>query len=107
MEPCCLSLIGVLGVLYAALYLLKPIFTFFIIKSFLSKRKDLKKAGEWAIVTGATDGIGKGFARALAKDGLNILLISRNEERLKETAKEIEDYSDVDTKIFVADFSKV
>jgi 17beta-estradiol 17-dehydrogenase / very-long-chain 3-oxoacyl-CoA reductase len=37
----------------------------------------------WAIVTGATDGIGKEFCRDLAKKGVNIVLVSRNEEKLK------------------------
>lgn len=31
--------------------------------------KNLKKLGEWAVVTGATDGIGKAYAEALAKRG--------------------------------------
>ena len=33
--------------------------------------------GIWAIVTGASDGIGAEFCRQLAKDGFNICLISR------------------------------
>ncbi len=41
------------------------------------------------MITGATDGIGKGYARQLAKRGLNIFLISRNEERLNATEEEI------------------
>ena len=33
--------------------------------------------GCWAVVTGATDGIGKAYAKAIAKKGLNVVLISR------------------------------
>lgn len=40
-------------------------------------------------MTGATDGIGKEFAIQLAKKGFNILLVSRNEQKLKSTAEEI------------------
>lgn len=40
-------------------------------------------------MTGSTDGIGKGFANELASKGLDICLISRNEGKLKNTAKEI------------------
>lgn len=37
---------------------------------FLRPGKDLHRFGSWAIVTGATDGIGRAFAEALAKKGL-------------------------------------
>ena len=42
-----------------------------------------------AVVTGATDGIGKEFAIQLAKSKFNILLISRSENKLKAVAGEI------------------
>ncbi len=41
------------------------------------------------VVTGATDGIGKEYAKAFAQKGFNVLLISRTENKLKETADEI------------------
>lgn len=37
---------------------------------FLRPGKNLKNLGQWAVVTGATDGIGKAYASALAKKGL-------------------------------------
>lgn len=42
-----------------------------------------------SVVTGATDGIGKQYALQLAARDLNIVLISRNIDRLMDTAKEI------------------
>ncbi len=36
---------------------------------FLRPRKNLRKLGQWVVVTGATDGIGKAYAEALAKLG--------------------------------------
>jgi 17beta-estradiol 17-dehydrogenase / very-long-chain 3-oxoacyl-CoA reductase len=39
--------------------------------------KNLKKYGEWAIVTGSTDGIGKAMALEFARKGLKVLLVSR------------------------------
>lgn len=42
-----------------------------------------------AVVTGATDGIGKSYAEQLAKKGLNIVLISRSADKLNNVAKEI------------------
>lgn len=43
----------------------------------------------WAIVTGATDGIGKKFCEELAKIGFNIILISRNIDKLKTVSAEL------------------
>lgn len=39
--------------------------------------------GSWAVVTGASDGIGEGFCYELAKDGFNICLVSRSLDKLK------------------------
>ncbi|XP_050442624.1 inactive hydroxysteroid dehydrogenase-like protein 1 [Adelges cooleyi] len=64
------------------------------------------KYGKWAVVTGSTDGIGKEYAKALAKRGLNIVLISRNIDKLNKTASEIEREYTVETKVIQADFSK-
>jgi short-subunit dehydrogenase len=41
------------------------------------------------IVTGGSDGIGLGIARAFAQNNANLLLIARNEEKLKESAAAI------------------
>uniref|UniRef100_A0A2K5PPS0 Inactive hydroxysteroid dehydrogenase-like protein 1 n=1 Tax=Cebus imitator TaxID=2715852 RepID=A0A2K5PPS0_CEBIM len=50
----------------------------------LGSRADLiKQYGRWAVVSGATDGIGKAYAEELASRGLSIILISRNEEKLQ------------------------
>lgn len=65
----------------------------------------LKEMGSWAVVTGATDGIGKAYAKALAKKGLNVVLVSRTRSKLEEVAKEIESESKVQTRIITADFT--
>jgi len=65
---------------------------------------NLKKYGDWVIVTGATDGIGKGYAKQFAKRKLNVVLISRSEDKLKETAEEIKKLG-VDVKTIAVDFS--
>jgi NADPH:quinone reductase-like Zn-dependent oxidoreductase len=57
--------------------------------TFLLPGKNLNKLGEWAVVTGATDGIGKAYALAFAKKGLNVMLISRTESKSKDVAAEI------------------
>lgn len=47
-------------------------------------------SGKSAIVTGASSGIGSATAKALAKEGINVVLAARREERLKELKEEIE-----------------
>jgi NADP-dependent 3-hydroxy acid dehydrogenase YdfG len=54
----------------------------FIIPRLFKNDKWLKSMGDWAIVTGCTHGIGLGYAKELAKKGLNLILISRNEATL-------------------------
>lgn len=68
-------------------------------------RKMKKEYGEWAVITGSTDGIGKSYAKELAKRGMNILLISRTKEKLERVAKEIGDEYNIETEIVQADFS--
>ena len=46
-------------------------------------------AGSWAVITGATDGLGKQFAINLAKLKFNIVLVSRTPEKLAKVAEEI------------------
>lgn len=48
-----------------------------------------EKYGEWAVITGATDGIGLGYAKELAKQGVNLILISRSEDKLQQTSKDL------------------
>ncbi|XP_022095033.1 inactive hydroxysteroid dehydrogenase-like protein 1 [Acanthaster planci] len=69
------------------------------------RKRDLAgEFGKWAVVTGSTDGIGKAYARELASHGLNIVLISRSEDKLKRVAKDIETNFTVKTKTIKADF---
>lgn len=42
-----------------------------------------------SVVTGSTDGIGRQYAKELASQGMNIVLISRTETKLIEVSKEI------------------
>ncbi len=62
-----------------------------------------ERYGEWAVVTGASAGIGAEFARALAKDGLSCVLAARREDRLCELAQELEQNHGVSTKVVAVD----
>lgn len=43
----------------------------------------------FTVVTGGSEGIGKAYAQELARRGLNVVIISKNENRLHRTVKEI------------------
>jgi len=65
----------------------------------------LKKDNAWAVITGASDGIGKAFAFELAKRGFNIFLISRTKSKLEEVAAELgKKYNKIQTEILAVDF---
>lgn len=77
----------------------------FILSRILGLSLDLSKMGKWAVVTGATDGIGKSYATELAKMGMNVMLISRSEEKLRSVMNEIKEKTDVELRYVVFDFS--
>ena len=84
----------VLGVTYR--YLLRP-------------PLKLTKFGKYAVVTGATDGIGKAYAHALSKRGMSLVLISRTDSKLRAVADEIDSTAKggttEKTRIVVCDYS--
>src|ERR1700731_359321 len=49
---------------------------------------DKKRFGPWALVTGASSGIGKEFAQQITASGINIVLVARREDLLKEVGVE-------------------
>jgi len=59
----------------------------------------------WAIVTGATSGIGESFTRLLAKNNYNIVLVARDLPRLQERARGLQEKFNVETHIIQADLS--
>ncbi|XP_010945101.1 very-long-chain 3-oxoacyl-CoA reductase-B [Camelus dromedarius] len=65
----------------------------------------LRAHGAWAVVTGATSGIGRAYAHELARRGLNIVLISRDPSKLEHEAKEIERLYGRSTRVIQADFT--
>ena len=60
---------------------------------------------KWAVVTGATAGIGESFTRILAHEGFNIVLVARDLERMKERATHLESQFNVKTEIVQADLA--
>lgn len=58
--------------------------------------------GKWAVVTGASSGIGAEFAKQLSEEGFSIVLTARREDRLRELAKSLP----TECEIVPADLSK-
>jgi len=75
---------------------------------FLRPRRNLLKRygeGSWALVTGASDGIGEQLCYELARSGLNIVLVSRTKEKLDTVATKIKNDYNVKTVVIQYDFS--
>ena len=60
---------------------------------------------KWALVTGATAGIGESFSRLLADKGFNLILVARDLPRLNERAAALEENFKVKTKVIAADLA--
>ena len=59
---------------------------------------DLKtRYGQWAVITGATDGVGLEYARTFAKRGLSLVLVARNEVKLARVKTELSALTNVVT----------
>ena len=101
------AIIGVIAVLFFVLerlyYVFRGVRAFVL--PIMCKTNLRSRYGSWAVVTGCTDGIGREYARQLARNGLNIVLISRSQEKLKALSDEIISEFSVRTKVVVMDFT--
>ncbi|XP_042499096.1 very-long-chain 3-oxoacyl-CoA reductase 1-like [Macadamia integrifolia] len=96
-----LSLLGFICLSKFSFILLRWVYV-----SFLRPGKNLEKYGSWALVTAPTDGIGKGFAFQLARKGLNLVLVGRNPDKLKDVSDAIRaKFGNIKIKNVVVDFS--
>lgn len=102
-----------LGTLTFAKFLVKTLGVF--LQTFVLPGKDLKKygagKGAWAVVTGASEGIGREFALQLAKKGFNVLVTARSKDKLDSLCAEIEQTTasgkKVQARALAMDFSKL
>jgi len=67
---------------------------------------DKKRFGPWALVTGASSGIGKEFARQIAASGINVVLVARREDLLKEAGAELSKRYGVEHRVVMLDVSR-
>jgi short-subunit dehydrogenase len=67
---------------------------------------DKQQFGPWALVTGASSGIGKEFARQIAAAGINLVLVARREALLTEVGQSIAADFKVDYRVLATDLSQ-
>ncbi|GMT49181.1 MAG: short-chain dehydrogenase [bacterium] len=62
--------------------------------------------GKWALITGASGGIGLDLAHLMAHDGLNLVVIARRQAKLEELKSELEKNHSIQVKVLVKDLSE-
>src|SRR6478609_955037 len=67
---------------------------------------DKERFGPWALVTGASSGIGKEFARQIAASGINVVLVARRDALLAELGRAISQEFDVQYRALAMDLSQ-
>jgi uncharacterized protein len=67
---------------------------------------DKGQFGPWALVTGASSGIGKELARKIAASGINVVLVARREALLAELGRSISQEFDVQSRVLAMDLSQ-
>lgn len=65
----------------------------------------MSRARSTALITGATSGIGAAFARRLAKDGCDLIITGRREEKIRDLAREIASSHSVSVEVVIAELS--
>jgi short-subunit dehydrogenase len=68
-------------------------------------RVNAEQFGPWAVVTGASSGIGREFAHQLAAEGINVVLVARRLTILQDLAAELAARYDVDSRVVAVDLS--
>eukprot|EP01100_Stratorugosa_tubuloviscum_P005851 TRINITY_DN2575_c2_g1_i1.p1 TRINITY_DN2575_c2_g1~~TRINITY_DN2575_c2_g1_i1.p1 ORF type:complete len:298 (+),score=132.49 TRINITY_DN2575_c2_g1_i1:63-956(+) len=69
------------------------------------KKLNLNKYGSWALITGASSGLGKEFAIAIAKHGVNCILVGRNIEQLELVSQQLKQQASIQTQCIQIDLS--
>lgn len=86
-----MSFFALLGTAIFLYHLLKlaDFVWFYFLRSSDGYKKYQQGPQSYAVITGATDGIGRSLAKELYRKGFNVIIHGRNEEKLKATVEEI------------------
>jgi 17beta-estradiol 17-dehydrogenase / very-long-chain 3-oxoacyl-CoA reductase len=93
-------------VFWAVVAIVVYIVGMFVYQHFVYKKDYSAYKGEWAVVTGASYGIGKSIAFCLAARGINVYIIARSKDKLDQVAAEITSKYNVQVKVLVFDLLK-
>lgn len=123
--PCCLTVLvyalAAITIVRLALYLitfLVAVYAYKLRKFFLSddgrcpeisnlvKFQVAKSRTLYALITGSTDGIGLAYAKALARMGLNIVIVGRNDEKIDNAMKMVAEENKVQVRSLKVDFNE-
>ncbi|KAG8631444.1 hypothetical protein KVT40_000584 [Elsinoe batatas] len=100
-----LSILGLLTTTYLTLRTLLSLSPH-LLRSSLPKYQHSRPYSTWALITGASDGIGLGFTHALLSKGFNVLLHGRNEAKISALVSTLHtQYPDAQIKTILADAS--
>src|SRR5262249_37951030 len=76
------------------------------VSSHSTGKKFAERYGPWAVVTGASDGIGRDFARRLAAAGMHVGLVARRPDVLEALAAELARVHGVSTRVLPLDLAR-
>jgi uncharacterized protein len=71
----------------------------------MNKKQFRDKYGPWAVVTGASSGIGREIALRLSEAGLNLVLVARNDLVLKQLADDLRERNGIETIVAAIDLA--
>lgn len=91
--------IGAVTLLYVVIH-----FLLFLAQYALASFSYASYKNEWAVVTGASGGIGAGFVRQLAARGVNVVLLARSKDKMDALASEVTAAHGVKTQVVPFDF---
>jgi len=100
------TLVGLFKITVPIFGLIKTMWRYKVWKPSLNLKT--RYPGRWAVVTGASDGIGLGFCKVLARQGYDVCLVSRNQQKLEDAASIVrEENPNIQTKIVTCDLTSL
>jgi len=100
------QIVGAFVLLYLSILLLFHLYTY--LSTFIPRDLAARYGQDsWVVITGGSDGIGKGFSEEFARKGFNIVLIARNIQKLEKVSEELHKINTkIQTKIISADLTE-